>query len=220
MEMIAGFDFAAVFDDVVARAGGEQSTVDDVVKVRAGLRLLLERWEAKGYNTWRIRTHNLTTFDGQSNVTLPECVDDVVVVTAIDGMGRRALRRKSEAEFFRANRGITGAPSSYCLSRQIPAPLLKLNPMGAAKLEVLFVERPEDFNRYDGSRGLADVPGRWLEALILGLAHDLARKRPLPGGQYDEGLIQRLRAEAAEAEDIAIRADRGRQNYTYRVAIR
>ncbi len=58
-----------------------------------------------------------------------------------------------------------------------------------------------------------DVPGRWLEALITGLAYDLSRKRP----PFDEGLIQRLKGEAAEAEDKAQRADRGRQRFRYKI---
>ena len=112
-----------------------------------------------------------------------------------------------------ASKETKGNPSQYYLDRK-EQPKLFLFPIGdpyfADQINVWYVSRPEDFDRYGDTTD--DVPGRWLEALVSGLALDLARKRP----PYNEPLIQRLKAEAAEAEDLAQRADRGRERYRYR----
>lgn len=211
--MVAGFDFADIFDDVVDRAGGEQSTAADVVRVRRGLRLLLERWEAQGYNTWRIR--RLTTaVNGGAAARLSSSVDDVINVNAVRDCGTETpLTRITAAEYAQlSDKTSPGQPSQYWLSREADAPVLLVYPIGPSKLNVTYVERPADFDRY--SADLGDVPGRWLEAMIAGLALDLARKRP----PYDEGLINRLSGEALEAEGIAQRADRDRARYRYKIA--
>lgn len=211
--MMTGFTFADVYDEVIARAGGEQSTAEDVIKVRRGLRLLLERFEARGYNTWRIRCLRMMATGGSPIVMLPDCVDDVIHVLAD---GSELTRRPADYYMTIGSKERTGRPSLYWLDRQVP-PRLHLYPTGdGTPLEVWYVERPEDFDV--AADGIDDIPGRWLEAVILGLAADLAKKRPNPGGEYREDLIQRLMVEAREAEDIAQRADRDRTKFRYRIA--
>lgn len=207
--MNTGFTFADVYDEVVARAGGEQSTAEDVIKVRRGLRLLLERWEAQRYNTWRIRSMPIHVTGHQPYVQLPECVDDVVIV---NGPGGGALTRIGADEYMAISRkDMTGRPGSWWLQRVEP-PRLHFHPTGdGQQYEVWFVERPADFDAAQAN--MSDVPGRWLEAMILGLAKDLASKRP----PYDEALIARLTREAELAEATAHDADRDRARFRYRL---
>jgi hypothetical protein len=209
--MDTGFTFADVYDEVVSRAGGEQTTAEDVARVRRGLRLLLERWEAKGFNTWRFRYIDTRSPTIGNELTLPDRVDDVIHVVRAQG-GTLERVPINEMMAFDFNR-LDGTPGSWALLRN-ERPTLLLYPSGRAiDLRIWFVERPEDYQA--GVTNMDDVPGRWLEAMILGLAHDFARKRP----PYDEALIGRLKAEAAEAEDIAMRADRDRSRYRHRISI-
>lgn len=212
--MQTGFEFADIYDEAVSRAGGEQSTAEDVIKVRRGMRLLLERWEAAGFNTWRIRSVRVVAVGSQPYIHLPEFVDDVLQVNRENG-GGSLLRLSASAYIQIAQKTQEGTPGSYWLARE-EQPKLYLHPTGAATaLDVWYVERPANFDRQ--ADNMDDVPGRWLEALITGLALDLARKRPGSSGVYDENLINRLKAEAAEAEVLAQRADRDRARYRYRV---
>lgn len=212
--METGFTFADVYDEVVSRAGGEQTTAEDVIRVRRGLRLLLERWEAKSFNTWRIRMRRVVAVGGQPFIALPPCVDDIIHVTHV--RGGELTRIPPDRYMTIGPKDRLGTPGEYWLARE-ECPKLYLHPTGNGdQLEVWYVERPADFNA--SSANMGDVPGRWLEAMILGLALDFARKRPGDGGVYNEGLIQRLAAEAAEAEDIAMRADRDRSRFRYRIA--
>lgn len=225
--MATGFDFADVFDEVVDRAGGELSTAADVVRVRRGLRLLLERWEAQGFNTWRIRTVRLFVPGVSPRVALPDDVDDIININVVRRFGPECddrhwhhtgseapISRISAAQYAQLGSKLNeGYPSQYWLDRQDP-PALMLHPVGRCELVITYVERPAAFQRYGNS--LDDVPGRWLEAMIMGLAHDLARKRP----PYNEGLIARLKTEAALAEQLAQDADRDRSRFRYQIGHR
>lgn len=225
--MATGFDFADVFDEVVDRAGGELSTAADVVRVRRGLRLLLERWEAQGFNTWRIRSVQLIAPGISPRVALPDDVDDIININVIRRFGNEVndrhwhhtgteapITRISAAQYAQlGSKHSDGYPSQYWLNRRDP-PELMLHPVGRCELVITYVERPAEFKRFGNS--LDDVPGRWLEAMIMGLAHDLARKRP----PYNEGLIARLKGEAALAEQLAQDADRDRSRFRYRISRR
>lgn len=209
-------DFADLVDEAVARSGGQAATAADVLNVRRSFRILAERWLAKGFNTWRLETTETVILGITPTIPLPACVDDVVTVNVRVADGSEVnMRRISPNEYNQLTRPMTlGLPSQFYLDRSTP-PVLKIFPIGTPNspitVVVNYVARPDSFQRYGQPD---DVAGRWLEALILGLALDLARKRP----PYDENLISRLKGEAQEAEDIAMAADRGRQRFRYRIA--
>lgn len=217
-----GFDWADVVDEAVDRSGGKTATADDVIKVRRGFRLLTERWNALGYNLWRLTTTTAYLSGLTPSITLPGDVDDVVnvgVSTVGTSVRLPAMRRLSEAEYAALpSKTVEGMPTQFCLRRTTP-PEMMVFPIGRPyadhELEITFVARPGQFARYDDPK-VAEVAGRWLEALVLGLARDLARKRP----PYNETTITRLKAEAAEAEALALQGDRGRQPYRYRIGRR
>jgi hypothetical protein len=214
--MSTGFEFADLVDEAVERSGGETATATDILKIRRGLRILTERWTSRGYNTWRIEKLTLLANGIAPSLSLPEDVDDVIQVNVIKtGLTEKPLRRISPVEYAQlTSKGTQGQPSMFYLDRK-QKPELALFPIGTpTQMEtvvVYYVQRPAEFDHYTVSD---DVPNRWLEALVTGLALDLARKRP----PYNEQLIQRLKMEADEAEDNAQRADRGRQRYRYRTS--
>lgn len=219
--MYSGFDFADVVDEVVARTGGETATAADILKIRRGLRIITERWTAQGFNTWRIKSLAVTVAAGIPEVPIPDKVDDIIVAQSVmSGLGSEAgMRRISASEYAQLTRKTTrGRPSQFWLNRQ-EKPKLYVFPAGRENADdtiiLTYVERPADFERYS-NEGLNDIPARWLEALILALATDLARKRP----PLNEGLIARLKSEADEAESTAQRTDRDRANYSMRFKVR
>jgi hypothetical protein len=216
---IGSFDFNDVVDEAVERSGGQEATAADIVRIRRGLRLLTERWLAQGFNTWRIGQQAYGASGQARAISLPSTVDDVIQVNVIrSGHTETPLMRISPVQYAQlTNKDLQGLPSQYYLDRK-DSPNLYIFPTGLAdgttNVIVYFVQRPEDYDRYGDTTD--DVPGRWLEALVSGLALDLARKRP----PFNEALIQRLKTEAAEVEDLAQRADRGRQRYRYRINTR
>jgi len=220
-----GFDFSDLCDDAVQRAGGETATAEDIVKVRRALRIILERWAALRYNTWRIAS--TTVGIGQTPVVrLPKEVDDVLQVNAqnprapIGSVGSESIMRRIGPQEYAqlTNKMVAGQPAQYYLNRTQGAPELYVFPIGRPNvvetLEVWYVARPAAFDTYSNE---VDAPGRWLEALVCGVALELARKRVRDDGTYDENLIMRLKSEADEANLIAQNADRSRHRYRFRI---
>jgi len=210
-----GFLFSDIYDEVVSRAGGEQTTAEDVIKVRRGVRIVLQRWMNKSYNTWRIESTVVAAAGYSGCLALPADVDDIVEVER-EGSGQGGVLDRVTADAYMrvTTKTQPGTPGLYWLDRKEP-PQIHVHPIGyptqPTYLRVWYVKTPADFA--PNTNAMDDVPGRWLEALILCVAHDLASKRP----PYDEGVIARLKGEAAEAEDVAIRADRDRARYRYRI---
>ena len=211
-----GFDWADLVDEAVSRSGGETSTAADILKVRRSFRILSERWMAKGYNTWRLTSKRFLVMGVTTSINLPDCVDDIIQVNSrINGTTESNMSRITANQYAQlTSKETKGQPSQWYLRRGNDCPELFLYPIGSAtattEVFVYYVERPAAFERYDP---MDDIPGRWLEALVTGLALDLARKRP----PYDEALINRLKGEASEAEEIAQRADRERVNFRVRI---
>lgn len=210
------FDFADLVDEAASRAGGESTTAAEIIGLRRSLRILTERWAAQGFNSWRIKTRQfgLSLVDG--SVPLDKTVDDVISVNSINSQSGNSanMRRIPASEYMQLTTKTTqGRPSQWWLDRTSPRPRLLVYPIGDTTnnmVDVQYVERPAAFARYTD---VDDVAGRWLEALTLGMALELARKRP----PYDEALIARLKQESMEAEVLAQQTDRDRANYRMRI---
>lgn len=211
-----GFTWADILDEASVRAGGQTMTAAEVLSMQRSFRILMERWQAQGYPSWRIERGE-ALLDGRSpQIRLPGDVDDVIhansVVTATGS--EATMRRITASEYTQITRKFTeGRPSQYYLDRADP-PSLFVFPMGTpnqqGKVVFTYVKRPDAFEAYEYS---SDIPGRWIEALIVNMATELAKKRP----PVDMGLIQMLTADANAAEDRAQRADRDRSRYRVRM---
>lgn len=220
-----GFDFADVVEDAVQRAGGETATADDIIKCRRSMRLILERWSALRYNTWRIRDISVGA-GGTRSILLPKDVDDIISINVnnqpdnFTGVGSEAAMRRIGPDAYSTltSKDTAGQPSQWYLNRTYEQPQLFIYPIGRTGtteiLNITYVQRPESYTRYGNDM---DAPGRWLEALVLCMAADLARKRPMVDGTYNEALIARLIAEAEQAITLAGDNDRSRHNYRFRM---
>jgi hypothetical protein len=209
-----GFDFADFYDEVISRVGGEQSTAEDVIRVQRSLRLVLERWSQR-YNTWRTQERTIACNGVTGQIDLPADVDDVIMVARIDG---GSLTRVTTDRFFEmSGTNRPGVPGTWTLLRGAPNARLALYPLGTPGLQLRIwpVLRPAHYSRVDTL--MDDAPGRWMEAMILSVSHDMARKRPGEGGVYNEELIARLDRERLDAEDRAHRNDRDRAPYQFRM---
>lgn len=207
----SGFDLPLIVDDAVQLAGGLSMTAQDVQNARTSLWLLLNEWENKGYNTWRIKQNvDFTLLEASASVTLTRtpAIDDVVearVLLQTDSY--TPLRRISPAEYGRMSTPDNiGLPTQFYLERT-DTPTLYCYPIGRAgqdeTLRLTIVERPAAFDRLSGD---VDAPARWLNAIVHGVALGVARRRPV----RDENRIADLNQEYARAATDALGADRAR----------
>lgn len=219
-----GFDFADLVDEAVELSGGQSAVAADVLRVRRALRLLTEEWNAEGYNLWRLDFLTEAVIPGQPEIRLPDYVDDIVNIGANSepttgaDTGSPSLRRISEMEYAAlANKLLPGQPTQYCL-RRTGNPSLLIYPSGAPArtwfLDITFVRRPEQLRRYDPVDS-QEVVGRWLPALVTGVALKLAKKR----SPYPQDRVAGLELDYNKALMLAQMGDRGRQRYRYRIAL-
>jgi len=216
------FSFPDLVDDAVDQAGGGEATAEDVARVRRAIIMLTERWNAKGYNTWRVeRIDRFLVANGEAD--LPRSVDDLLTVLELrtNSSGDEheiPLDRVSHSQYsYLVDKKTRGRPSQVFLQRSV-CPRLYVYPIGEdgqVTLRLWVVTRPKGLDIYDTDAD--DIPARWLPALTVGVAHQLARRRAIPGQGINESLVARLGAEAREAEEVAMLGDRERVDYTYRI---
>lgn len=216
--MQAGFDYAEIIDEVTQRALGETTTAGDVISARRSIYLTLENWHALSLNTWRIKTRDFVLVQGE--LRLPEEMDDVLTVMALhdaeaDRVVETPLTRLSETEYATLGTKRTrGRPTQFVLRRTDP-PTMFVSPIGRENepdvLRITYVARPDRFDRY--GRDADDMPTRWLNALILGSALDLASKFPERAGDR----FNILAAAYPVALQTAVQNDKQRKSFHYRI---
>lgn len=210
------FDYTDLVEHAVDMGGGQAGTAADVRRVRRAFQLLLNSWENRGFNTWRIKT--ISVAGRGPRITLPRQVDDTVQVSVANtDASETPLRRIGPQQYARlVNKGMQGIPAQYYLERGEP-PVLVVYPTGRGRVERFSVQavlRPSDWDRYGNA---LDVPSRWMRATVTGCALGLAQQRPNGDGQYNEELIARLSADSEQATQEALDADRQRTDYVVRI---
>lgn len=225
-EQVAGFQLSDVLDHAVRLSGGTTGAAADVNSARLALRLLLEEWNAQGFRTWKIRQWQVSGFGPE--VILPPEVDDVFDVhvlnlqpTGITGISEKGMRRITASAYAQlTSKTSPGQPSQFYLQRSEP-PSLFVFPVGRRQLtdsetfDVYGVERPPDWDRNSNEM---DLPGRWLQAAIKGVALELSKTRQTAKGKIDLERVQMLGADYEKSLDLAARGDRERTSYRIRIS--
>jgi len=217
------FDFADVLDEAIALSGGESTTADDVLSARRSLHLLLIEWNNRSFNTWRVKHETFSVGRG-GQVLLPTRIDDVIQVssnnpeTQVDFLGSQAnMKRISATEYANLTVLPKGRPSMYYLERSEP-PRLYVYPIGREDvretLEVWYVQRPDEFDRLSNID--PDLPQRWLNAMVSGVAVRMAKKRP----GISEERIARLERDYERDLEICTNSDRERVGFAVRLGRR
>ena len=223
---MAGFTGEDLIDEALRFAGGEESTAEDVISARRSMYLLLEEWSARWGQTFRVSRYFIDALPAAPGIVLAPDVDDLIsvivstrVAPSADETFVPASERLDASEYSQIGDKLTpGQPSSFYLERSEP-PLLYLYPTGVGLAATIWFHRkPSPFDH--DSNGL-DVPRRWYRALMLGVARDVAAKRPWPNDaalmNSHEARIQRLEGWAAAAFAEARPADRHRSPFRVRI---
>lgn len=228
----SGFDLADVIDEAISRSGGLDVTAESVTSARRSLYLILNEWNIRNFDTWRVETREFSfpVHDRVVPVHLDRFIDDVLQVNVVQypnnpqARGSEVtMRRVDETQYAQLTAKAThGQPSQYVFSRTEP-PSIRVFPLGRPDLgnellRVTYVARPQSFSLDNQD---LDSPSRWTNALVAGMALDMARKRPLLSGQgYPENTISRLAGEYEMALQHARLNDRQRVNFQVRLGRR
>jgi hypothetical protein len=176
-------------EEAYERAGLELRSGYDLKTARRSLNFLLAEWANKGLNLWTVNTGTLTLVAGQKTYTtadgLPaDAVDYIehVCRTASGGVNTDiSLNRISVSTYANIpTKDQTGRPYQIYVDRATAAPKITLWPVPDSSttytLTYWYLKRMDDATNPVSQT--IQVPFRFYNALVAGLAYQVALKKP------------------------------------------
>ena len=170
----------AAFERVYIRTGSIRQ--EHLLSAKRELNFMFSEWANRGVNLWEVArtqtalTQGIATYPINPNIIM---MLDVSVVLNIGtaSESRRTITPIPRSQYMTlANQQVQGQPSVYWFDRLI-APSVTLWPVpdgaGPYTLDWMGYTQMQDANIASGET--PDVPERWFDAIIAGLAHRLAR---------------------------------------------
>lgn len=182
-------DIGELVEEAYERAGLELRSGYDLKTARRSLNFLLAEWANKGLNLWTVNTGTLTLVAGQKTYTtadgLPaDAVDYIehVCRTASGGVNTDiSLNRISVSTYANIpTKDQTGRPYQIYVDRATSAPKITLWPVPDSSttytLTYWYLKRMDDATNPVSQT--IQVPFRFYNALVAGLAYQIALKKP------------------------------------------
>lgn len=180
---------------------------------RREVNFLFAEWSNKSPNLWEVIRTQQTLVAGVSTYSIPGktimLLDGSIVLNfGTQQESRRWIQPISRSEYLTyANQQTPGPPTVYWFDRLI-SPTVTFWPVpdsnGPYTFDFFSCTQIQDANLSGGET--PDVPERWLDAMVAGMAHRLSRVYPPPG--VDPIQFETLRkGDATEAWQIAAAQD-------------
>lgn len=204
-------DIADIIEDAYEIVGGEARAGYDLRTARRSLNLLKMEWGNRGLNLWTIANGSLPISAGVDRATLPANIIDVIEAVwrtgTADNPNDRSLTRISISQRSQITEKLEpGTPTQYYVYRSL-TPEVNIWPVPTEDgiFAYWYLRTIQDAGAYTNT---IDVPGRFLPALVNGLAYYLAMKTP--------GAAERVPVIQAEYErqfQLAAEEDRDRSSF-------
>lgn len=208
-------DFAEIAEEAFERAGLELRSGYDMKSARRSLNLLCAEWANLGLNLWTVASGSIVMVPGQAVYTsadgVPsEMVDLIEHVIRTNTSGQNTditMNRISVSDYANIpTKNVQGRPLQIYVNRQI-SPTLTVWPVPDSSttytLVYWYLRRIQDTGT--SAANTADIPYRFLPALIAGLAYYIALKNPEAADR-----IQMLKGFYEEQFQLAASEDRDR----------
>lgn len=205
-------DLNEIVEEAFERCGSELRTGYDLRTARRSLNLLFADWANRGINLWTIEQGQQVLSQGTATYTLPADTVDLIEHVIRTGAGNVStqvdltITRISVSTYSSIPNKLQQArPIQVWINRQQAAPQFTVWPVPDGSQTYTFVywrlRRIQDAGA--GGTYTQDIPFRFLNALVAGLAYYLSMKIP---GAADR--MQVLKAQYDEAWDLASTEDR------------
>ena len=205
-------DLAEIVDECFERCGSEARSGYDLRTARRSLNLLLTDWANRGVNLWTLEQGSQVLTPGTNTYTLPADTVDLLEHVIRTGSGNVStqvdltITRISVSTYSSIPNKLQSArPIQIWINRQAPAPQFTVwpTPDNSQTYTLVYwrLRRIQDAGA--GGTYTQDIPFRFLNALVAGLAYYLSMKIP--------GAMERmpaLEAQYREAWDLASTEDR------------
>ena len=176
-------DIDDVIEEAYERCGIRNTKGYDLKSSRRSLNLLFSEWGNRGVHLWKVELKNQLMTAGTITYTTPSDCSDVLeayvsttqgVTSSTNDISLNKIDRSAYAGL--PNKGQTGQPSQYYVNRQTnPTISLYLAPdcITYSYLKYYYIQRIQDAGAYTNQ---ADLPYRFLPAMVSGLAFYIAQK--------------------------------------------
>ena len=207
-------DLAEIVDECFERCGSEARSGYDLRTARRSLNLLLTDWANQGINLWTVEQGQQVLTAGTNTYTLPADTVDLIEHVIRTGAGNVStqtdltITRISVSTYSSIPNKLQSArPIQIWINRQAGAPQFTVwpTPDNSQTYTLVYwrLRRIQDAGA--GGTYTQDIPFRFLNALVAGLAYYLSMK--IPGAMER---MQVLKAQYDEAWDLASTEDRDR----------
>ena len=206
-------DLSELVEEAFERAGSELRSGYDLRTARRSLNLMFTDWANRGVNMWTIEQGTIPMVAGTGTYNLPSDTVDLIehVIRTGSGTGQADLSVSRISVFTYAaipNKLVTGRPIQVYIDRVSPTPTANVWPIpDTAQTYTLVYWRLRRIQDAGTGVNTMDVPFRFLNCMVAGLAYMLSMK--VPGGIDRIGL---LKQQYDEAWELAATEDRDKSS--------
>lgn len=224
------FDFTEIAEEAFDRCGKEMRTGYHLRSARRSLNLLMMDWANRGINLWTVEQGSISLVADTSTYNLPLDTVTLLEVVLREGTGDNqsdyTMNRLSASQYAQINNKNTkGRPLQFWEDRQngqtdptdgIRYPTVTVWPVPQNSNQTLVYWRLRRTQDITSGGQTADVPFRFLPALVSGLAYQLSFKIPeaaplMPALQQEyEAQFERAADEDREKADFRVTPYLGR----------
>jgi hypothetical protein len=177
-------DISELFEEAYERAGLEMRTGYDLRTARRSLNFLTLEWQNRGLNLFSIEGGTEALVAGTAEYTMPVDTIDLIEHQLRTGSGTgqtdTALNRISVSTYaHQTNKNLQGKPTQIYINRgssEVNVTLWPVPDSGDYTLSYYRLKGTAGIS--SGISGSADIPPRFVPALVAGLAFHIAMKKP------------------------------------------
>jgi len=198
-------DLNEYVEEAFERCGAELRTGYDLKTARRSMNLLFADWANRGINLWTVEQGSINLTQGTATYNLPNDTVDLIEHVIRTGAGNVStqvdltITRISVSTYSSIPNKLQQArPIQVWINRQAPTPTITVWPVPDQSNNYQFVywrlRRIQDAGA--GGTYTQDIPFRFLNALVSGLAYYLSMK--IPGAMERMPVLQQQYQEAWE----------------------
>ena len=201
-------DLSELFEEAFERAGLTMRSGYDLKTVRRSLNLLQLEWQNRGLNLFTIDSGTLPLTAGTASYTMPADTIDLIEHQLRSGTGVNQtdynMRRASVSTYAKqTNKNAAGRPTLIYIDRQATQVNVTFWPTPDSSDYSLSYYRLQGIDGVEkGIAGSANIPPRFVPALVSGLAYHVAMKKP-----EARSMIPHLKAEYEDQYRLAAEED-------------
>ena len=206
-------DLTELVEEAFERAGAEMRTGYDLRTARRSLNLMFTDWTNRGINMWTIEQDEIALTPNVGTYNLPNDTVDIIEHVVRTGTGSSqadlSMSRISVSTYASIpNKIVTGRPIQVYVDRLAPTPSVNLWPVpDTAQTYTLVYWRLRRIQDAGTGANTMDVPFRFLNCMVAGLAYMISMK--VPGGLERVAL---LKQQYDEAWELAATEDRDKSS--------